>query len=91
MARRVAPLEIVPDIAGIVKVYVQNQVMPADDAGDAAHLAVASYHGVDYLLTWNTAGIWPTRTSSNIFVRSTGGWVFLTPDLVTPEQLFAEV
>jgi hypothetical protein len=27
--------------------------MPADARGDAAHLAMASLHGIDFLLTWN--------------------------------------
>lgn len=31
----------------------ETNFVPADDAGDAAHLAIASYHAVDYLLTWN--------------------------------------
>ena len=27
--------------------------MPADPAGDAMHLALASYHKCDFLVTWN--------------------------------------
>jgi predicted nucleic acid-binding protein len=90
MARRLALLEIVPDIAGIVKVYVQNHVMPAGDAGDAAHLAVASYHGVDYLLTWNCRHLANANKFEHIRTvnRRLG---LLTPELVTPEQLFTEV
>jgi len=42
LARQVDVLEVVPDIEGIVAAYIENQVMPADDAGDAAHLAIAS-------------------------------------------------
>ena len=90
MARRINSLEIVPDIAGIVTIYVENRVMPADDAGDAAHLAVASYHGVDYLLTWNCRHLANANKFEHIRTinRRLG---LLTPELVTPEQLFAEV
>src|SRR5712691_1000632 len=30
-----------------------HYVMPADPAGDALHLAIASFHKCDFLLTWN--------------------------------------
>ncbi|GBF78868.1 type II toxin-antitoxin system VapC family toxin [Aphanothece sacrum] len=46
-------LEIEPDIIEIVEIYIQNQVMPNDPLGDALHLALASYHKCDFLLTWN--------------------------------------
>jgi hypothetical protein len=63
--------------------------MPADDAGDAAHLAVASYHGVDYLLTWNCRHLANANKFEHIRVinRRLG---LMTPELVTPEQLFEE-
>jgi len=37
----------------IAQVYIDKQVMPRDPKGDALHLALASYHKVDFLLTWN--------------------------------------
>jgi hypothetical protein len=40
-------------IAQIVQAYIRHKVMPADPAGDALHLALASYHKCDFLLTWN--------------------------------------
>jgi hypothetical protein len=42
-----------PEIAGIVPAYIQNKVMPNDPVGDALHLALASFHKCDFLLTWN--------------------------------------
>jgi hypothetical protein len=41
------------EIADIVQTYVEHKVMPADPSGDALHLALASYHKCDFLLTWN--------------------------------------
>ena len=89
MTRRVPLLEVVPDIAGIVKVYVENRLMPAEDVGDAAHLAMASYHGVDYLLTWNCRHLANANKFEHIrrINRRLG---LLTPELVTPELLFWE-
>jgi len=89
LASQVALLAIPTDIDGIVRAYVDSQVMPADDAGDAAHLAIASYHGVDYLLTWNCRHL----ANANKFehIRSVNRKLGLvTPELVTPEQLFEE-
>ena len=40
-------------IIEIVKTYIQRMVMPRDPTGDALHLALASYHKCDFLLTWN--------------------------------------
>ena len=42
-----------PQILEIVEVYIERNVMPSDPAGDALHLALASFHKCDVLLTWN--------------------------------------
>ena len=52
----VAPLSLLAvseAIADAVAVYIAHYVMPADPAGDALHLAIASFHKCDFLLTWN--------------------------------------
>lgn len=89
LARSVPVFDVVEDIAGIIDVYLEQHVMPADDAGDAAHLAVASYHGVDYLLTWNCRHLANANKFEHIRIvnRRLG---LLTPEIVTPEQLFGE-
>lgn len=46
-------LPIEEAITDIVQVYIQHQVMPVDPVGDALHLALASYHKCEFLLTWN--------------------------------------
>jgi predicted nucleic acid-binding protein len=89
-ARKVDLLLVTADIDGIVKAYIDNRMMPADDAGDAAHLAMASFHAVDYLLTWNCSHL----ANANKFehIRSVNRRLgLLTPEIVTPEQLFEEV
>ena len=42
-----------PAIADIVDAYLTHRVMPADPVSDALHLALASYHKCDFLVTWN--------------------------------------
>ena len=56
-------LAIEPPVIDIVETYIARHVMPTDPAGDALHLALASFHRCDFLVTW-TASILRTRTSS---------------------------
>ncbi|REJ89236.1 MAG: hypothetical protein DWQ34_15680 [Planctomycetota bacterium] len=46
-------LEITAEVRQIAKTYIERLLMPQDAGGDALHLALASYYGVDVLLTWN--------------------------------------
>ena len=46
-------LEINTDVRDIARIYVDRLLMPQDADGDALHLAVTSFYGLDVLLTWN--------------------------------------
>ena len=46
-------LPISEEVIEIAQVYIDKLVMPRDPQGDALHLAFASYHKADFLLTWN--------------------------------------
>ena len=46
-------LNINTQIHDIVETYIRRKLMPSDIMGDALHLATASFHGCDFLLTWN--------------------------------------
>jgi hypothetical protein len=37
----------------VVAYYIEHRLMPDDARGDAAHLALASMHSLDFVLTWN--------------------------------------
>jgi predicted nucleic acid-binding protein len=41
------------DIRRTANLYVQHRLMPDDPEGDALHLAIASHHHCDVLVTWN--------------------------------------
>ncbi len=89
LVEQVDVLAEVPDISGIVKVYLEHQLMPRDDVADALHLAIASYHEVDYLLTWNCRHI--ANANKYEHIRAINLKLgLLTPLLITPELLFAE-
>jgi len=64
--------------------------MPREQEGDAAHLAYASYHGIDYLLTWNCKHLANANKFEHIRMVNTKLGL-LTPKIVTPMQLFEEM
>jgi hypothetical protein len=73
-------------IADIVQTYIRHKVMPSDPVGDALHLALASYHTCDFLLTWNCNHL----ANANKFghIRRVNGLLGLyVPLLVTPLEL----
>jgi len=46
-------LEVTNQVEDVANVYIEKLVMPNDPGGDALHLALASVHRVNVLLTWN--------------------------------------
>jgi hypothetical protein len=77
-----------PAIIEIVETYIQRMVMPRDPAGDALHLALASYHKCDFLLTWNVLHLANANKFSHIR-RINALLGLFTPALVTPLELLA--
>ena len=74
------------EITEIVEVYIKNQVMPSDPVGDALHLALASFHKFDYLLTWNCHHL--ANANKFAHIRRINALLGLhVPALVTPLQL----
>jgi len=82
-------LELAVETDEIVETYLRHKLMPKDLAGDARHLAVASFHRCDYLLTWNCRHIANANKIGHI--RRINGLLALpTPELVTPLELVSE-
>ena len=76
-------------VTEIIEVYIRRYVMPKDPVGDAAHLALASYHKCDFLLTWNCQHL----ANANKFghIRTVNALLGLpVPQIVTPLQLLGE-
>lgn len=65
---------------------LQRGIVPPTKPGDAVHLAVASIHEVDYVLTWNYAHIAnPVVQDKLTEIASNRG--FSPPFLVSPESI----
>ena len=76
-------------IAEIVPTYIEHKVMPADPGGDALHLALASYHKCDFLVTWNCRHLANANKFGHIRRVNTMLGLFV-PALVTPLELLGD-
>ena len=77
-----------PAIVEIVETSIQRMVMPRDPTVDALHLALASYHKCDFLLTWNVQHL--ANANKFAHIRRINAMLGLfTPALVTPLELLA--
>jgi hypothetical protein len=56
---------------------------------DALNVAVASFHKIDYLVTWNFGHLANVRRQARIRLFNTAAGVFV-PMIVTPEFLVSE-
>lgn len=76
-------------IGDIVEAYILHKLMPNDPAGDALHLALASYHECDFLLTWNCRHLANAKKFGHI-KRVNDMLGLYTPLLVTPLELLGD-
>ena len=91
-ARRLAALEglpllgITPDASELAWRIVRTHVLPVRAFPDALHIAIASIHGVEYLLTWNCSHIANAELLPRVtnLVEEAG---FNMPFVCTPEEL----
>ncbi len=79
-------VEIVVEIEEIVEAYIRHKVMPNDPVGDAMHLALASFHKCDFLLTWNCRHLANANKFGHIRRVNTLLGLYV-PVLVTPLEL----
>jgi len=87
MLRGLNVLEQTPAVAALADLLVKEQVMPAPSvAGDALHVAAATIHRMDYLLTWNVRHLANPnkRTHFAVICMRLG---LAPPQLVTPDLL----
>lgn len=79
-------IEINQNIVTLAEKYVKENLIPQNYSADAVHLATASIHKIDYLLTWNIQHLaHPTKRkllrdyniSQDLYV----------PEIVTPKEL----
>jgi predicted nucleic acid-binding protein len=82
-------LAVQTEVREIVETYINRKVMPAKPPGDAMHLALASYYGCDYLLTWNCKHLANARKFQHIRIVNVMMNLFV-PSLITPLEFLGE-
>lgn len=79
-------LEVTDDAERLTEAIMAAGVLPSHGIRDAAHIAVAAVHGIDYLLTWNCKHL----ANAQIARRIAGVCQDLgqrMPIICTPEEL----
>lgn len=73
----------------IAEAFLASGAIPAKAATDASHIAVATRHGMDFLLTWNCRHIANAQTLRRLHaVASTLGYEL--PTICTPDELMED-
>lgn len=79
-------LEVTDEVRDLAERYFERIQIPQKARGDAYHLAVATYHGMDFLVSWNFTHILSARVKSAIYeINALLG--ITTPIICTPEEL----
>ena len=89
LVRDLPLLPVESAIAEIAQGYIRHKLMPADPGGDALHLALASFHKCDFLVTWNCRH--PANANKFGHIRRVNTMLGLfVPALVTPLELLGD-
>jgi predicted nucleic acid-binding protein len=79
-------LPIIPGVEALAAVYARELQYPEHSLRDALHIALASVHGVDYLVTWNCTHIANAHVRPRLAAINTNEGVPI-PVICTPEEL----
>lgn len=82
-------LEITDEVGALASLLVQGGLVPSKAASDAIHIAVASVHGMDYLITWNFKHIANPFTRERLrgMIHESG---FQMPVMCSPDELLQQ-
>lgn len=79
-------LELNEEIAILAEGYISRGIFHRKFIADAVHVALASYHKVDYLVTWNFGHLANVRKQARVRLFNAAAG-FFSPAIVTPEFL----
>jgi hypothetical protein len=83
-------LEMTEEADELVRLYIEHKIMPDDTEGDAMHLALATLHECDILVSWNCRHI--ANANKTDHIRLINGRLGLeTPRLITPLELLEQL
>ena len=89
LIKNLPQLEVTEEATILADGYVARGIFQRKYLGDALHVALASFHKVDYLVTWNFGHLANVRRQARIRLFNTAAG-FYVPMIVTPEFLVSE-
>ncbi len=82
-------LDITPEVEALAVGLLESRVIPRRAATDAAHIAIAAVHGMDFLMTWNCVHL-ANATIAKAVARVCRQHDLDCPVICTPEELLGE-
>jgi predicted nucleic acid-binding protein len=79
-------LELTEEVAILADGYVDRGIFHRKFIADAIHVALASFHKIDYIVTWNFGHLANVRKQARLRLFNTSAG-FFSPVIVTPEFL----
>ena len=79
-------LELSEEVAILAEGYIARGIFHRKFIADAVHVALASFHKVDYLVTWNFGHLANVRKQARVRLFNAAAG-FFSPAIVTPEFL----
>lgn len=94
-ARRIAAMESIPylqitgDAESLAERFIEPGPLPRKASGDALHLALATIHKMDFLLTWNCKHLDNAQIKPKIR-KILADLNYAMPEICTPQELLGE-
>lgn len=89
LAQNLEEVELNDEAAILAEGYISRGIFHRKYIADALHVAIASWHKIDYLVTWNFGHLANVRRQARIRLFNTAAGFFV-PMIVTPEFLVSE-
>jgi predicted nucleic acid-binding protein len=86
LIRHLPNLEVAEEAAILADGYLARGIFQRKYIGDALHVALASFHKIDYLVTWNFGYLANVHRQARIKLFNAAAG-FFAPEIVTPEFL----
>ena len=79
-------LDLAEEVAILAEGYIERGIFHRKFIADAIHVALASFHKIDYVVTWNFGHIANVRKQARLRLFNTAAG-FYSPVIITPEFL----
>ncbi len=83
-------LEVMQEAYELAGALISEAALPSKAQDDAAHIALATVHNIDYLLTWNCRHIDNAETKP-VMRAVCSRFGYTCPEICTPEELMGGI